>query len=264
MGRRSSMTLSRPNWCVSRSVSMASTTMAMLGPWLGVFPGWTAYVLGQVRYQSRHLSDGGRVFFNSSDGLVPQDVNGTWDVYEYEPEGVGSYVPAAASGSVVYRPAGETTSGVVEPAGCVGLISNGQSAEQSAFMDASENGDDVFFLTAAKLVGEDFDAGYDLYDAHVCTSLVPCVTAPVAPPPCTSGESCRSASATQLAIFGAPSSATFNGAGNLSSEPDGAVKPKAKPLTRAQKLAKALKVCDKRPKKQRAGCERRARRKYGR
>ena len=35
-------------------------------------------------------------------------------------------------------------------------------------------------------------------------------------------------------------------------------------LTRAQKLAKALKVCDERSRRQRAGCERRARRKYGR
>ena len=39
---------------------------------------------------------------------------------------------------------------------------------------------------------------------------------------------------------------------------------KVKPLTNAQKLSKALKVCDKRSKRQRAGCERRARRKYGR
>jgi hypothetical protein len=40
-------------------------------------------------YQSRRLSDGGRVFFNSDDGLVPQDVNGMEDVYEWEREGVG-------------------------------------------------------------------------------------------------------------------------------------------------------------------------------
>ena len=34
--------------------------------------------------------DGGRVFFNSSDALVPQDMNGTEDVYEWQREGVGS------------------------------------------------------------------------------------------------------------------------------------------------------------------------------
>lgn len=36
-----------------------------------------------------------------------------------------------------------------------------------------------------------------------------------------------------------------------------------KPLTKAQKLAKALKACSKKPKKQRAGCQRQARRSYG-
>ena len=41
-------------------------------------------------YESRVLSDSGRLFFDSSDGLVPQDVNGREDVYEYEPGGVGS------------------------------------------------------------------------------------------------------------------------------------------------------------------------------
>ena len=41
-------------------------------------------------YQSRYLSDSGRLFFDSSDALVPQDANGTEDVYEYEPAGVGS------------------------------------------------------------------------------------------------------------------------------------------------------------------------------
>jgi hypothetical protein len=36
-----------------------------------------------------------------------------------------------------------------------------------------------------------------------------------------------------------------------------------KALSRAQKLAKALKGCERKPKSKRAGCERQARRKYG-
>jgi hypothetical protein len=39
---------------------------------------------------------------------------------------------------------------------------------------------------------------------------------------------------------------------------------KVKPLTNAQKLAKALKACKKKPRKKRASCERQARKKYGR
>ena len=61
-------------------------------------PGWT--VSG---YASRALSNEGRLFFNSDDGLVPRDVNGTWDVYEYEPAGVGSCEAGSDSGSVVFE-----------------------------------------------------------------------------------------------------------------------------------------------------------------
>ncbi|MGH2880063.1 MAG: hypothetical protein ACRDK4_10720, partial [Solirubrobacteraceae bacterium] len=58
--------------------------------WLAAnVPGWTPYGGGRSLYQSRYLADTGRVFFNSRDALVPRDVNGTWDVYEYEPPGVG-------------------------------------------------------------------------------------------------------------------------------------------------------------------------------
>jgi hypothetical protein len=43
----------------------------------------------------------------------------------------------------------------------------------------------------------------------------------------------------------------------------GCAKTKSKPLTRAQKLAKALKACNKKPKKKRAACRAQARKKYG-
>ena len=66
--------------------------------WLAAnIPGWTPMSLGAARYQSRYLSDSGRLFFNSRDALVPQDVNGTWDVYEYEPPAVGSCSTSSAS-----------------------------------------------------------------------------------------------------------------------------------------------------------------------
>jgi len=42
-----------------------------------------------------------------------------------------------------------------------------------------------------------------------------------------------------------------------------ATTPKTKPLTRAQKLAKALKACEHKPKREQAACRRRAHRKYG-
>jgi hypothetical protein len=153
-------------------------------------------------YEPRYLSDEGRLFFNSIDSLVAQDTNGRADVYEYEPQAVGS---------------------CEQVDGCVSLISSGTSSQESTFLDASgrgpggEEGEDVFFVTASRLVSQDYDTSEDVYDAHVCSGAVPCVSASVLPPECSSGDSCKAAPSLQPAIFGAPSSATFSGSGNIAS-----------------------------------------------
>jgi hypothetical protein len=215
-------------------------------------PGWTPFSLDESRYQSRYLSDGGRLFFNSDDALAPQDVNGAEDVYEYEPPGVGTCTTSQATYSERLD-------------GCQGLISSGASSEESAFLDASETGGDVFFLTKAKLVPEDFDTSLDVYDAHECTSQASCFpVASVAPPACETGETCKPAPTPQPPIFGAPSSATFLGTGNVVVPSGVKVVLGSKSLTRAQKLARALSVCRKsKRRKQRAVCERKARSRYG-
>jgi hypothetical protein len=203
-------------------------------------------------YQPRFLSDGGRLFFDSRDALVPQDVDGTQDVYEWEPPGVGDCTTSASDFSE-------------RSGGCVSLISSGTSSEESAFMDASGSGGDVFFITLPKLVPEDFDNAMDVYDAHECTTQSPCVPpAAAVPPVCSTGDACKASPTPQPSIFGAPSSATFSGAGNVAPlGPPVVKKVKSKPLTRAQKLTRALKACAKRHKAQRAGCESAARKRYG-
>jgi WD40-like Beta Propeller Repeat len=219
--------------------------------WLAAnIPGWTTFQSGLAQHQSRYLADGGRLFFNSHDALVPQAVNGTWNVYEYEPPGVGSCTVSSTTFSV-------------RSGGCVGLISAGTSDSESAFLDASESGGDVFFLTKSRLAPQDYDTSIDVYDAHECTSLAPCFPAvALSRPPCTTGDACKPAPAPQPAIFGAPSSETFSGAGNVT--PAGSTPAVAgKALTRAQKLARALKACRKKSKRRRAACERQARRAYG-
>ena len=101
-------------------------------------------------YKPRVLSEGGqRVFFDSSDALVLQDTNNRADVYQWEAPGQGS----CGSGSPLNR-------------GCVSLISSGRDGELSEFIDASADGGDVFFLTAASLVPSD-PGSVDLYDARV-------------------------------------------------------------------------------------------------
>ena len=253
-------------------------------------PGWTPYELETAAYQSRYLSNSGRLFFNSLDGLVPKDANNNWDVYEYEPQGVpaGEHAcaPSAASGSSTYKPSrtfeSPASEGVAgrkgeEGAGCVALISGGQSNEESAFLDASagggegeqgepgsEAGRDVFFLTTAKLAPQDSDSAFDVYDAHECTSASPCIPPPASnPPACNTEASCKAPPTPQPGIYGPPPSATFNGLGNVTPEVAAVVK-KAKPLTRAQKLAAALKVCRRDKKRaKRQSCEKAARKAYG-
>jgi hypothetical protein len=215
------------------------------GKWFaGYVPSWTT-----ENYQSRYMSDSGRLFFDSTDALVPQDINGTMDVYQYEPAGIGG-----CTGASVTFSAGA--------GGCVGLISSGNSREESAFLDASESDDDVFFLTSEKLVAQDTDTALDVYDAHVCTAKLPCASAPASPPPCTTADACRTAPSPQPSIFGSPASATFAGVGNIT--PSGAPPVvKSKSLSRAQQLARALKGCRGKPHKKRVACERKARKRYG-
>ena len=145
-------------------------------------------------YQPRYLSDEGRLFFDSAEGLVPQDTNGRVDVYEYEPGGVGS----CGDGS-----------------GCVYLISGGTGSKDSTFVDATPSGNDVFFVSESQLVSQDTDNAYDMYDARACTDATRCFSvAPVPPPACTSADACRPGPTPQPPIFGAPASATFSGPGN--------------------------------------------------
>jgi hypothetical protein len=224
------------------------------GRWLAAaVPGWTNNTGDTSAYQSRYLSDSGRLFFDSSDALVPQDTDGTWDVYQYEPPNSTAQAPPSdtcTSESSTYSP----SSG-----GCVGLISSGGSHDESVFLDASETGDDVFFLTAGGLSPQDYDGALDVYDAHACSASAPCLPAPpVSPPPCSTGDSCKAAPTPQPEIFGSPSSETFSGAGNVTA--GGSVAPKT--LTKAQKLARALQACRKKPKRKRAACERQAKKSY--
>jgi hypothetical protein len=229
------------------------------GHWIASnIPGWTTENVGAALYQSRYLSNSGRLFFNSDDALAPADVNGTEDVYEYEPAGVGGCQGpdhGQSASDVFVAPAG----------GCVALLSAGTSPEESAFMDAGESGADVFFITASRLQSQDFDTSIDLYDAHECGAASPCAPpTPPVPPPCTTGDACKAAPTPQPALFGAPSSETFSGAGNVTVTPvaSGSSKPKPRSGGAQSRLASALKACRKRPKPRRAACREQARRRY--
>jgi hypothetical protein len=225
------------------------------GQWLaGSIPGWTAESADTAQHQSRYLADSGRMFFTSPDNLVPAAANGKEDIYEYEPNGIGSC---------------QSTNG------CVTLLSSGSAEKESAFIDASVTGNDVFMLTASRLVPTlDDDGSYDIYDARVCTEGSPCLTPP--PPstatPCATTETCHG-SAPPVPSYTAPASQSVSGSGNIAQTQVLGSKtgttPVVKPLTRAQKYARALKKCHKLPKKthsqkhKRAACEAQAKKQFG-
>jgi hypothetical protein len=115
-------------------------------------------ISGRVQFtRARSLSqDGRRVFFDSPDALVPEDVNGRYDVYEYED-------------------------------GHVYLISPGRGPHDAYFMGSSASGDDVLFSTDQPLTPADRDPLGDLYDARVGGGFP---APPPAPAPC-SGDACQ-------------------------------------------------------------------------
>jgi hypothetical protein len=144
----------------------------------------------KLNYTPHSVFDNGRLFFNSGDVLVPQDVNGQMDVYEYEPSGLGS---------------------CAQTSGCVALISSGRSRDASFFRDASVSGDDAFFTTSGPLVAQDGDQLSDLYDARVGGGIAS--QNAVSAPPC-NGESCKAPASGQPGEQ-TPGSIGFSGVGNL-------------------------------------------------
>jgi sugar lactone lactonase YvrE len=221
------------------------------GHWLaGELPGWTGTEGESALYQSHYLLDDGRLFFNTTTPLAQADTNGKMDVYEHEPNAVG---------------------GCGTEGGCTALISSGSSTHESAFLDASPSGDDVFVLTASALVTSDHDEDFDVYDARVCGSAGCIVPPKAAPTGCNSTEECRPETQ-PIPAFGSPASATTSSSGNAGAGAQSGVLPtkttqvptvKKKP-TRAQLLSKALKSCKKLKKKsKRVACEKTARKKYG-
>jgi hypothetical protein len=189
-------------------------------------------------YMFRWISEGGdRVFFDSSAPLVAQDVDGKQNVYEWERPGSGE---------------------CSETEGCVYILSGGVEYPAS-LLDTSANGNDAFFVTRERLVPEDRNENVNLYDARVDGAL------PVSPPECV-GTGCQGPPAA-APLFATPASVTFAGVGDFppptTTPVIGAKKAKARPLTRTQKLARALKACRKKPKGDaRSVCESRAHKQY--
>jgi hypothetical protein len=156
--------------------------------------------------------------------------------------------------------------------GHVSLISDGKDTTPESKAPASSvellgsdtSGSNVFFTTFDPLVPEDTDTQRDFYDAHVCSAELPCPPPKPAPPPGCEGEACQGPSGAPP-VFGAPSSSTFSGPGNLVIPPPAASGSRQTAAqAKAAKLARALKACHaKKNKRKRATCEKQAKKLYG-
>ena len=122
----------------------------------GDFPSQAYYSTASVGGPARSLSDDGRrVFFLTSESLLPEDVNSAADLYEWFDGGLG-------------------------------LVSAGTGVNDVLYMGASSDGGTVFFATDEGLLPGDDDGDFDMYAARLGGGFPP----PVAPPPECAGEAC--------------------------------------------------------------------------
>jgi hypothetical protein len=177
--------------------------------------------------------DGSRVFFNSNQPLVADEPGKEPGVYQWEREGAGSC-------TVTMPPRHDY--------GCISLLSGTGSTYPSTFLEADPSGDNVFIASRKQLTSQGTGERMMVYDVRVgggfsTTSLA-----------CT-GTGCQGVPPTAPS-FATPPSATFSGGGNFTPQPTAP----AKPLSAAQRLARALKACRRdRRHATRLRCERKAR-----
>jgi hypothetical protein len=181
-------------------------------------------------------ADGSYVFFQSSIGLTPQAV-------DHKVIGDFNGVPQYAQNIYEYHD------------GNVYLISDGHDlAERAVTLAGTDaSGDDVFFTSVDRLAPQDTDSNVDVYDARVDGGFA----APSVPAECVS-DGCQGPLSAAPVLL-SPGSEFQQGSDPLFVP--GASKSKA--LSRAQRLAQALRACRKKPKRRRASCEAQARKRYG-
>jgi hypothetical protein len=196
---------------------------------------------GEQPSGSTAISDDGSVVFQSADGLTPAALNGQEESYEYEEE--TQRLRKTYYAQNVYRYHENNVQLISD-----GLDTTATEGASSVRLDGMTSlGTDVFFETADQLVRQDTDTQRDLYDARINGGFPP----PPVSTPCQ--EACQGSPGSQP-LFGAPSSATFSGFGNLAppvSKP-AVVKHKSKPVKCKKGFVKKRNKCVKNKSKKKA------------
>jgi hypothetical protein len=172
-------------------------------------------------------ADGDFAFFATRSALLPGDLNG-----EGGPE--GNSEPSVD----VYEWRNDGIDGCVHLQGCLALITPGTDGGAVALFGTDASGRDVFFVTKSQLLPSDNDTSEDIYDARIDGGF-PEAARPVE----CEGDSCSTPFAAPNDLT--PSSAAFQGAGDVL----GAVLPEVKPKLKAK------------PKKKRRSKKKKAKRK---
>jgi hypothetical protein len=185
-------------------------------------------------------ANGEYVFFDTPEKLVPQAENHTLDTYQWHD-------------------------------GRISLVGSGSDPAPTYFLgyspyylpDGSKiEGGNVFIGTHAKLSSQDTNGAGNIYDARICEPESPCIEPPPSPTSQCEGNSCQTPTTppSEPVATLLPAAPTGNGSGVAVSPPP----KKTAAQVRAEKLARALKVCRKeRDHRKRVSCEASARRRYG-
>jgi hypothetical protein len=217
---------------------------------------------GPTRADPTMSHDGSYLLFQSPIALTPHALN---DVPVAAPEGLKGYAENVYEwheGHVHLISDGHDAASAHTP--CLSRVHSGAELFLSAvcLLGVDASGANAFFTTTDQLVRRDTDTQADIYDARICEPGRgnPCISEPPPGlPPCL-GEQCHGIPAATPSGL-APGTATFNGEGNITPTPFAVLK--RKPLTNAQKLAKALSACRssyKHSKRRRRACEKQAHR----
>ncbi|HEX7059147.1 MAG TPA: hypothetical protein VF176_04780 [Solirubrobacterales bacterium] len=147
-------------------------------------------------------SNGGSVYFETSESLVVADTDSSKDVYErsggvtalvstgpaggsdgtpasfrwVSPDGSGAAVMFSTSESLVVADTDGSQDVYERSGGVTTLLSTGPAGgngnEDASFAGASNDGSHVLFITAEKLVSQDIDSSPDIYDAAAGTTTL--------------------------------------------------------------------------------------------